>query len=138
MGETRIPISQVLNFIDLVFNFSVSCAGLLTVSYFLVLSIPSSLFSCIILMAESLLISLCQMSLLFLANQAFSVKTASSLPWQGSTLSEMLWWEACCQFLKDRNWIIPSPVPTQMGRLEEGFAIFTVSLFKAQFWGKKS
>lgn len=85
MGETRIPISQVLNFIDLVFNFSVSCAGLLTGSYFLVLSIPSSLFSCIVLMAESLLISLCQMSLLFLANQAFSVKTASSLPWQGST-----------------------------------------------------
>lgn len=77
-GESRISISQVLNFVDLVFNFSVSRAGLMTDSYFIVLSISPSLFSFIVLkcslIVESLLISLCQMSLSLFANRALVLK----------------------------------------------------------------
>lgn len=136
-GESRIPISQVLNFIDLVFNFSVSHAGLMTGSYFIVLSISPSLCSCIVLkcnlMVESLLISLCQMSLLLFANWALVLKLQARCL-DEVPLSEILWGEACCQFIKDGSWIIPSPVPSQMRRLEQGLAIYAVSLFKAEVW----
>lgn len=139
-GESRIPISQVLNFIDLVFNFSVSHAGLMTGSYFIVLSISPSLCSCIVLkcnlMVESLLISLCQMSLLLFANWALVLKLQARCL-DEVPLSEILWWEACCQFIKDGSWIIPSPVPSQMRRLEQGLAIYAVSLFKAEVWEQK-